>query len=70
MLDRIKDHLYSTIDREQARLRPGSACVDHINTLRIMIKQYAEYRSDLQLVFVDFKKAFNSMERESLWMAL
>ena len=31
LLDRIKDHLYSSIDREQAGFRPGSSCVDHIN---------------------------------------
>ena len=34
ILDRLKDHLYSTIDREQAGLRSGSCCIDHINTLR------------------------------------
>ena len=41
-LDRIKDHLYCSIDR-----RPGSSCVDHINMLRIINEQSAEYRSDL-----------------------
>ena len=70
ILDRIKDHLYSTIDREQAGFRPGSSCVDHINTVRLIIGQSAEYRSDLHLVFVDFEKAFDSMNREVLWMAL
>ena len=50
ILDRIKDHLYSSIDREQAGFRPGSSCVDHINKLRIIIEQSAEYRSDLHLV--------------------
>ena len=70
ILDRIKDHLYSTIDREQAGFRPGFSYVDHINTLRLIIEQSAEYRSDLYLVFVDFEKAFDSADREVLWMAL
>ena len=70
ILDRIKDHLYSTIYREQAGFRPGSSCVDHINTLRLIIEQSAEYQSDLHLVFVDFEKAFDSVDREVLWMAL
>ena len=38
--------------------------------LRIIIEQSAEYRSDLQLVFVDFEKAFDSVDREGLRMAL
>ena len=70
ILDRIKDHLYSTIDREQTGFRPGSSCIDHINTLRLIIEQSAEYRSDLHLVFVDFEKAFDSVDRDGLWMAL
>ena len=58
ILDQIKDHLYSTIDREQAGFRPRSSCVDHINALRrLIIEQSAEYRSDLQLVVVDFEKS-------------
>ena len=68
ILDRIIYHLYSTI--EQAGFRPESSCVDHINTLRIIIEQSAEYRSDLHLVFVDFEKVFDSVDREGLWMTL
>ena len=64
ILDRIKDHLfYPTIDREQKGFRPGSSCVANINTLRIIIEQSAEYRSDLHLVFVDFEKVFDSAYR-------
>ena len=66
ILDRINDHLYSTLDREQAGFRPGSSCVDHNNTLRIIIEQSAEYRADLQLVFVDFEKAFDSVVERAL----
>ena len=70
ILHRINDHLYSTIVREQSGFRHGSSCVDHINTLRLIIEQSAEYRFDLQLVFADFEKAFDSVDREILWMAL
>ena len=52
----ILDHLYSTIDREQAGFRPVTSCVGYINTLRLIIEQSAEYRSDLHLVFVDFER--------------
>ena len=69
MLDRIKDHLYSTIDREQAGFRPESYCVDHINTLRLIIEQSAEYHFGFQL-YLDFVKALGSVNREGLLMAL
>ena len=32
ILDRIKEHLYSIIDREQVGFRPGSSCVGHQHT--------------------------------------
>ena len=66
ILDRITDHLYSTIDSEQAGFRPGSSCVGHINTLQIIIELSAAYRSDSHLVFVDFEKAFDSVYGEGL----
>ena len=47
ILDRIKDHLYSTIDREQAGFRPGSSCVQHINMLRIISEQNTELNTVL-----------------------
>ena len=52
--------LCSTIDREQPGFRTVSSCVDHINTLRIIIDQCADYRSNLHLVLVDFEKSFDN----------
>ena len=69
ILARIKDHLYSTIDREQAGFRPGSCCVVHINMLQIITEQNSEYQSGFNQVFVDFKKAFDSVDREGSWVA-
>ena len=57
ILNRIKDHLF---------FPPLIVCVDHIHMLRIIIEQSAKYRSDLHLVFVDFEKAFDSVDRVPL----
>ena len=71
ILDLIKYHLYSSIDREQAGFSAASgSCVDPINKLRVIIEQSAEYRSDSHLIFVDFEKAFDSVNREGPWMSL
>ena len=49
ILERIKEHLESLIDREQAGFRTGSSCIDPINTSRIILEQCAEFRFALAL---------------------
>ena len=70
ILERLKNHIYATIDATQAGFRPESSCADHINTVRIIIEQCAAFKQDLHLLFIDFEKAFDSVHRESLWKAL
>ena len=38
ILERLKQHLYSTIDAEQAGFRPRSSYTEHINTICILIE--------------------------------
>ena len=66
ILDHIKHHHHFNIHSEQAGFRAGSSCVDYTNMLRIIIEQNAAYRSDLHLAFVDFEKAFDSVNREEI----
>ena len=61
ILERLKQHLYSTIDAQHAGFNPESSCIDHINMIRILIEQCVEHRSDLSMVFIDFEKAINSI---------
>jgi hypothetical protein len=70
LLERIKTHIEAQLDDEQAGFRTGSSCIDHINTLRIIIEQCVEFRSPLHLLFIDFEKAFDSVRREYIWAAL
>lgn len=70
LLNRINDKLDSSIRRQQAGFRPNRSCVDHINTLRIILEQSAEFRTALQLVFIDYSTAFDSISRDSIWEAL
>jgi Reverse transcriptase (RNA-dependent DNA polymerase)/Domain of unknown function (DUF6451) len=60
----------SSLRREQAGFRRGRSCTDHINTLRIIVEQYSEFNSPLCLLFVDFKSAFDSVDREMMWQIL
>jgi hypothetical protein len=55
---------------EQAGFWPNKSYADHINTLRIIVEQSIELRSPLQLVFIDFQQAFDTLEHEVIWKAL
>jgi hypothetical protein len=54
--------------KEQAGFRPNRSCIDQINTLGIVIEQCVEWSSRLYAVFIDFEKAFDSFNREAMWI--
>jgi hypothetical protein len=70
ILDRISGILETGIQKEQASFRPNRSCIDQINTLRIIIEQSLEFQSPLYLLFVDYQKAFDSVDRRWIWKAL
>jgi len=67
LLNRIREHVNYRLQREQAGFRPNRSCIDQINTLWIIIEQCVEWLSRLYAVFIDFEKAFDSVNREAMW---
>jgi len=67
LLNRIKEHVNLRLQKEQAGFRPNHSCIEQINTLRIIIEQCIEWSSHLYTVFIDFDKAFDSVNREAMW---
>uniref|UniRef100_A0A914YE45 Reverse transcriptase domain-containing protein n=1 Tax=Panagrolaimus superbus TaxID=310955 RepID=A0A914YE45_9BILA len=56
---------------EQAGFRRTYSTVDHIHSLNQLLEKSREFnRMPLYLVFIDFKKAFDSIELQSIWDAL
>ncbi|XP_025409933.1 uncharacterized protein LOC112683231 [Sipha flava] len=43
---------------------------DHIFTIRRVMEKFYEYNKDLHILFVDFKQAYDSIDREQLWITL
>lgn len=70
ILDRISPTIESALRNEQSGFRPNRSCVDHINTLRIIVEQSAEFNSPIFLTFVDFERAFDTINRDAIWSAL
>ena len=74
----LNTRLYSWLEQnskicvEQAGFRRHYSTTDHIFTLYNMVNNclYGNKRSKLYVVFVDYKKAFDLINREKLWTAL
>ena len=58
----------STPSSETSRL--ASAETDHIGSIRIIVEQSLEWNSPLYINFIDYEKAFDSVDRETLWKLL
>ena len=67
ILRRLTPTRESQIREEQAGFRPGRGCIDHIFTLRQLLEQRHVYRRPTIAVFLDFKGAFDSVDRSVLF---
>ena len=60
--NRLERRLDDFQPSEQAGFRKGYSTIDHIHTLRQVIQKTEEYNLPLCLAFVDYEKAFDSVE--------
>ena len=70
LLKRIQEYIDVKLREEQAGFREQRSCHEQIFTLRNIIEQSLEFRSPLIINYVDFKKAFDSIYRPTLWQIL
>lgn len=63
--------LFEAIDEKlgehQAGCRKDRSSIDQIVALRMIIKQSLEWKTSLMINYIDFEKAFDSLDREPLW---
>ena len=62
LLDRMKG-LHEKLCEEQAGFQKNKSCTDHIATQSIIIEQSIKWQSPLYINFIDFEKAFDSVDR-------
>jgi len=70
VIDRIRTGVESKLRKKQAGLRPGRGTTEQIFILRNIIEQSKEWQSSLNVNFIDFEKAFDSVHRDSLWLIM
>lgn len=68
--NRISRRLDENQGREQAGLRKYFSTVDQIFTLNHLIEKANEYNFEINLMLIDFKNAFDSINHEHLWEAI
>jgi hypothetical protein len=66
ILERIKKIVDNKLRDEQVGFRQNRSCTDQIATLRITAEQSIEWNSPLYITFLDYEKAFDSLDRETL----
>ena len=69
ILQRLNERLEQLLRDIQCGFRKNRSCVDQIYTLRTIIHSCLEYHIPLYINFVDFKAAFDSVNREYIWKA-
>ncbi|CAH8466653.1 unnamed protein product [Schistosoma haematobium] len=70
LLNRMKDCVDAQLRDQQAGFRKDRSCTDQIATLRIIVEQSIECNSSLYINFIDYEKAFDSVDRTTLWKLL
>lgn len=65
------EHEYSAMEaEEQAGFRAGRSTIDHLFVLTQIVEKKIAYNQEVHLLFVDLKKAYDSIPLVKLWEAL
>lgn len=57
-------YIEKTVRNYQCRFRKGKSTTGHIFALKKIMSKYYGFGKDLHLVFVDYKQAYDSVDKE------
>ena len=65
--ERLEQITYRILPESQCGFRKGHGCVDMIFVTRQLVEKTREHNDTLYMLFVDLKKAYDSVARGALW---
>ena len=68
--DRLQLVVEGTVSDSQCGFRAGRGCVDMIFCVRQLVEKATEHSIKLFLLFVDLRKAYDSVPRVAFWRVL
>jgi sorting nexin-29 len=63
-------HMEEILGDYQCGFRRGRSMIDNLSMLRIICEKFYEYDLELHLLFLDFKQAYDSVDRRFLYNTL
>ena len=70
LLKRATKYLHPLRRHQQAGFMPGRSTTEQIHTIRQLIEKTLEYKRKAYIAFFDFRSAFDTVDRQSLWLIL
>ena len=61
---------YNILNQEQAGFRQNNSTADHVFALKTILDLYLSRKKELFCAFIDYRKAFDSIDRDALWLKL
>lgn len=66
IINRIRDAIDTIPRKEQAGFQRGQGCINQMLIMRNIVELCIEWNSPLFINFIDFKRAFDTIHRETL----
>lgn len=70
ILNRLKPIAENVLGDYQCGFRPGRSTTDQIFNIRQIMEKMYEFGIDIHQLFVDFRQAYDSIDRRALWTAM
>ena len=68
--ERLQTLAEDVLPESQCGFRSGRSCADMVFSVRQIVEKAQEHRAKAFVTFIDLKKAYDSVPRSALWLAL